>query len=224
VLFCLEPDGGSCGRWTVDGAENLDWEDIAAGPGPTAGEHYLYVGDIGDNDRSRPEVIVYRVVEPTVPGAGAGGGVTEPATALRFRFEDGPHDAESLMVHPDSGDVYVVVKGQGDAGVYRGLSEGGVLQRVATLGLGPFGLVTGADISPDGRRVALCTPIAGYELTLAHGSAEPFDAIWKRPPVAVPVPARAQGESIAYRLDGNALYLTSEGQPSPLFEVPRLGG
>jgi hypothetical protein len=221
VLFCVEPDGGSCGRWNVDGADNLDWEDIAAGPGPTAGEHYLYVGDIGDNDRSRDEVVVYRVVEPTVPDGGRGGGVTDQATALRFRYDDGPHDAESLMVHPDTGDVYVVIKAAGDTGVYRGLSEGGVLTRVATLGLGPLGVVTGGDISPDGRQVALCTPFAGYEFTLAHGAAEPFDAIWKRPPGAVALPPREQGESIAYRLDGNALLLTSEGQPSPLFEVPR---
>ena len=221
VLFCVEPDGASCGKWTVAGAENLDWEDIAAGPGPVAGEHYLYVGDIGDNVRERDDVVVYRVVEPTVPEAGAGdGGVTQAASALRYRFADGPHDAESVMVHPVTGDVYVVIKAA-DAGVYRGPPEGGTLTRVAVVGLGPLGLVSGADISFDGRRVVFCTPFGGFELTLDAAHAGPFDAIWARSPVAVALPPRSQGESVAYRLDGDALFLTSEGYPSPLFEVPR---
>ena len=227
ILFCVEPDGGSCGRWSVDGARNVDWEDIAAGPGPQPDQHYLYVGDIGDNDRSRDEVVVYRVVEPTVPAEG-GDGVTDPATALVFRYDDGPHDAEALMVQPTTGDVYVVTKAVGDAGVYKGPPEGGVLTRIATLGLGPFGLVTGADISPDGRRVALCGPFGGFELT-ADGAdpatpatpAADFDAVWGRPVVDIVLPARGQGEAIAYRLDGDALLLTSEVYPSPLFELSR---
>jgi len=222
VLFCVEPDGGSCGRWTVDGADNFDWEDVAAGPGPQPGEHYLYVGDIGDNTMSRDDVVVYRVVEPTTP-AGANA-VTSPATTLRLRYDDGPHDAEALMVHPATGDLYVVTKAVGDSGVYKAPAGGGALTRIATLGLGPLELVTGADISPDGRRVALCGLFGGFELTLdGTDGADPtaFDAVWPRSPVPVALPARGQGEAIAYRLDGDALLLTSEGYPSPLFELPR---
>ena len=35
----------------------------------------------------------------------------------------------------------------------------------------PNGLITGGDISPDGRRVALCDYVMGYELTLPDGAA-----------------------------------------------------
>ncbi|HVF13083.1 MAG TPA: hypothetical protein VM942_00720 [Acidimicrobiales bacterium] len=220
IVFCVEPDGGSCGGWNVAGADNIDWEDIAAGPGPRPGEHYLYIGDIGDNTLSRPDVVVYRVLEPTVDAPQER--VTAPATALRFRYDDGAHDAESLMVHPGTGDVYVVVKAPGDVGVYKGAPEGGVLRRVATLGLGWFGLATGADISPDGRRVALCTPFEGFELTLDPADSSDFDSIWAQPTVAVALPGRTQGESIAYRLDGDALLATSEGEAAPLLEAPRL--
>ena len=222
LLSCVEPDGGSCGTWTVDGAANVDWEDIAAGPGPQPGEHYLYVGDIGDNIRSRDEVVVYRVVEPAVSDPDVAGttAATGAATALRLRYDDGAHDAESLMVHPTNGDLYVVTKELGNTGVYRAPPGGGALTRIATLGIGPFGLVTGADISPDGRRVALCTLVGGFELTLKAGAG--FDAIWALAPTALTLPYRAQGEAIAYRLDGDALFLTSEGYPSPLFEVPRI--
>lgn len=218
VLYCVEPDGGSCGAWDVTGAGNVDWEDVAAGPGPVPGEHYLYVGDIGDNARSREEVVVYRVVEPAVAG-GAPGGTTDTAAAIPLRYEDGPHDAESLLVHPVTGAIYVIVKDLAATGVYRAPPEGGTLTRVGVLGLGLFGLATGADVSPDGRRVAVCTPVGGFELTLERGA--DFDTIWDRTPVPVALPGRAQGEAIAYRLDGDALFVTSEGYPSPLYEIPR---
>ncbi len=224
VLFCVEPDGGSCGGWTVDGAENVDWEDLAAGPGPQPGERYLYVGDIGDNDRVRDDVVVYRVVEPTVaPPPSEVGGRTALAVTIPLRYDDGPHDAESLMVHPTTGDLYVLTKSAGDTDVYRAPPEGGVLTRIAGVSLGLLGLATGADISPDGRRVAICSPLGGFELTLdtAARDRSGFDAIWDRPPVDVALPPRRQGEAIAYRLDGEALLVTSEGHPSPLFEVGR---
>ncbi len=221
VLYCLEPDGRSCGGWSVTGATNVDWEDIAAGPGPIPGEHYLYVGDIGDNVRSRDDVVVYRVVEPTVADPAAGATTaTVPASAIRLRYDDGPHDAESLAVHPETGTIYVIIKDPTDTGVYRAPAGGDTLTRVGTLGIGLFAFATGADISPDGRRVAVCTPFAGFELTLGPGA--DFDTIWSLRPAPVALPGRAQGESIAYRLDNDALFVTSEGYPSPLHEVPRL--
>ncbi|MDQ4068195.1 MAG: hypothetical protein M3203_01750, partial [Actinomycetota bacterium] len=75
-LYCLDLQGRSCGTWRVTGAEAFDWEGMAAGPGPRAGEPYLYVGDIGDNLDQRPEIVVYRVPEPP-----AGGGEPVPTTA-----------------------------------------------------------------------------------------------------------------------------------------------
>ena len=79
-------------------------------------------------------------------------------------------------------------------------------------------LVTGADISPDGRRVALCDYAQGYELTLPEGS-KGFDDVWQQTPAAYSLGPRLQGESVAYRLDGAALLATSERAPAPLFEV-----
>ena len=220
VLFCVEADGSSCGVFTVDGATNVDWEDIAAGPGPDPATTSLYIGDIGDNTESRDGVVVYRVAEPTVAGDETTGGTTAPATAIPLRYADGPHNAESLMVHPTTGDIYVVVKEIGDTGVYRARAGEDTLTRVGNLGLGLFGLATGADISPDGQRAAVCTPVGGYELTLAPGA--PFDDIWGGPPAPVAFPGLDQGEGIAYRLDGDALFVSSEGSPSPLYEIPRL--
>lgn len=227
-VYALDRGGRSRGTWQVQGAQALDWEDIAAGPGPQPGQSYLYAGDIGDNERKRQFIVVYRFPEPEVSATGnvpADARPTQPADAIRLKYPDGAHNAEALLVHPFSGDLYVVTKAPDGAGVYK-LAAGfdtqavNALTRVATLH-GPdfFGtLITGADISPDGRRVALCDYAQGYELKLPEGSKD-FDEVWRQTPAALPLGARIQGESVCYRLDGAALLATSEQTPTPLFEV-----
>jgi len=129
VVYCADRQARSCGAWRVAGAAARDWEDMAAGPGPRAGQSYLYLGDIGDNGRNRDQVVVYRVPEPAAPAApGAGRGTTEPAERIPLRYADGPRNAEALLVHPTTGDIYVVVKEPLTAGVYKA-GPGGVLDR-----------------------------------------------------------------------------------------------
>jgi hypothetical protein len=219
-IYCVTAVGGRCGTWDVTGAKARDWEDMAAGPGPVAGTSYLYLGDIGDNNRNQPQVVVYRVVEPVAPGPASGRAATAPAERIVLRYEDGSHDAEALLVHPTTGDLYVVTKAVSGAAVYKAAAGTGVLQPVAGLGLGIGELVTGGDIAPDGSRVAVCTYYQAYELTLPAGAAG-FDDIWDQDRRPVALAARAQGEAIAYRLDGRALLTTSERSPFPLHQVVR---
>ena len=232
VVYCLDLQARGCGVWRVTGADAFDWEDIAAGPGPQAGEPYLYVGDIGDNIDQRAQVVVYRVPEPVAGGGGAvptkaAPAATARADALRLRYPDGPRNAEALLVHPVTGDVYVVSKETAGASVYKATApvdptKVTTLTRITTLQLGRAGeteVVTGGDISPDGQRVALCTYARGYELQVpATGG---FDAVWSQPPTPVDLGFRLQGESVAYRLDGRTLLTTSEIYPSPLQAVER---
>lgn len=232
LVFCLSLQAGRCGQWRVAGAEAFDWEDMAAGPGPRAGEPYLYLGDIGDNIDQRSEIVVYRIPEPAASGAavaiGAAPATTAPAEALRLRYPDGPRNAEALLVHPGTGDIYVVSKDAQSAAVYKAAaplepSRPKTLVQVGNirLGTGTHGLetVTGGDISPDGQRVALSTYSQGYELELPSGGV--FDDIWAERPVPVALGPRLQGESVAYRLDGRALLTTSEITPWPLQQVER---
>ncbi len=233
-VYCLDLQAKNCGVWRVAGAEAFDWEDMAAGPGPAGGGPSLYLGDIGDNLDQRTEIVVYRIPEPQpAPGAPSTRAVpatTEPAEKLRLRYPDGAHNAEALAVHPTTGDLYVITKDAQSAGVFKAPapvdpSRPTVLARVGAvrLGTGTRGLevVTGADISPDGRRVALASYSQGYELELPVGGV--FDDIWAGRPVPVALGARLQGESIAYRLDGRALLTTSEIVPFTLQQVERKG-
>lgn len=232
-LYAFDLSGRSMGVWRVPGATNVDWEDIAAGPGPVHGKPYLYIGDIGDNDSLREDIVVYRITEPVVSDSARASSKAKPratdiAETFHFRYPDGKHDAETLVVEPLSGDLYVITK------VYLGLptvykataplvgNGPRVLQRIADLRVPSLmgGAITGGDVSSDGRRVALCDYFAGYELVLPPGSSN-FNEIWKQQMITIDLGKRKQGEGIAYRLDGRALLTTSEGKSSPVTEVVR---
>ncbi|HEX7174620.1 MAG TPA: hypothetical protein VF240_04985 [Pyrinomonadaceae bacterium] len=237
LLHAFDRDGRRRGVWRVAGAASIDWEDMDAGPGPQPGVTYLYVGDIGDNKRRREEIVVYRVAEPEITPADAQTSArapreTEPAAILRLRYPDGAHDAEALLVHPSSGDLYVVTKEiVGGAGVYKLAAPPSVapsvntLKRVGEVRLPVLfgGLVTGGDISPDGRRVVLCDYTSGYEFVLPGGGAATagFDGVWNQSPLAIDFGERQQGEAVCYGADGESIFATSEKRPVPFIEVRR---
>src|SRR3954452_24388061 len=105
-VFAVGADGRDLGEYTVQtainvDATNVDWEDIAVGRGPVDGTSYLYLAHTGDNAKSRANVDVYRVMEPTVnPAGGPNQGIPLAADKLTFTYPDGPQDAEAFMVDP----------------------------------------------------------------------------------------------------------------------------
>lgn len=231
-LYALDKRGEKLGTWKVSGAKNSDWEDIAAIKNET-GECFLYIGDIGNNERLKSELTIYRVREPKVSGADKTSSrknprPTEAARAIRFDYPDARHDAETLLVHPQTGDVYILSKNlTGASGVYKlaknyDLNKVNRLEKIADFSVPAFpeGFLTGGDISPDGKRVILCDYFAAYEITLPE-NAENFDEIWREKPQIVPLGERAQGEAVGYAPDGNSIYATSEKRNSPIIEVKR---
>lgn len=225
LLFAINSAGADRGTWTVAGAKGGDWEDIAELSGK--GDCYLYIGDIGNNSRVRNEFTVYRIREP-LAGEKKNAAETGAAESLKFTYPDFRHDAETLMVHPQTGDIYVVTKRiSGAAGVYKIKPDftGGAVQKaekIADISVPaiPNGFITGGDISPDGKRVVLCDYFAAYEFTLPDGAAG-FDEIWGEKPVLIELGEREQGEAISYSPDGNSIFATSEKKNSPIIEVKR---
>ena len=86
----------------MTGAAVDDWEDLAVGPCPEGS--CLYIADIGDNNRARRQITIYRVPEPRPD---------DKATAARrgmdVAYPDGAHDAEALFVTPN-GQLFLVSK------------------------------------------------------------------------------------------------------------------
>jgi hypothetical protein len=229
LLFALDTTGRRLGTWRVRGAENQDWESVASYRDP-GGRCALVIGDIGDNDEQRSEVRLYRIPEPTVSAAAVsatakGTASTEPAQTLALHYPDGPHNAETLLVHPRTGQLYVVTKEEkGPAEVFRveprfGATATGAKVGEVSVPSKPKGRLTDGAFSPDGTRVMLCDEQAGYELVLPAGAAP--DTIWNQPPRTVDLGDRPQGEGVSYSRDGDAVYASSEKKNSALYLIRR---
>lgn len=231
-IYAVDSSGQNLGTWRVTNAENQDWEDIAEFKQPD-GTCYVYIGEIGDNSTKRNVHSVYRVREPVVSDQTKNirqknAVLTEPAEVINFSYADFNQNAETLLVHPVSGDIYVLTKRrEGPSGVYKiapsfGASEVQKVSKIADIKVPsiPIGLLTGGDISSDGKHVALCDYLDGYELNLPEGDNN-FDNIWKQAPVEINLGERDTGEAICYSLDGHTIYATTEHKNAPLIEVRR---
>ena len=182
----------------LNGAEAIDWEDIAV-RGRT-----VYVGDIGDNLAARPNVTVYRFREPP-PGVTS---VTQERIDLRYT--DGAHDAETLLVDPRSGAIIVITKDIGGvSGVY--VAADGRLRKRATLRLGVGEALTAGDVSGDGRTIVLRSYDRAFVFTRRPGESL-ARALERRPCTAgADLLREGQGESLALTRDGRAFYTLPEG-------------
>ena len=231
-IYALDKTGRKLGTWRVAGAKNTDWEDIAT-TRSADGKCVLFIGDIGNNSRLRKEIKIIRVEEPKIDVTDSGSSKksarrTAKAETIRAVYPAVRHDAEALLVHPETEELYILSKRySGASGVYKlprnyKKNEINTLKKVGDVSLPAFpnGSVTGGEISSDGRRVILCDYFNGYELELPE-RAKTFDEIWKDEPAIIKLGRREQGESICYSLDVRSVFATSEKRNSPLIEVKR---
>ncbi|HET7024876.1 MAG TPA: hypothetical protein VFI39_06730 [Gemmatimonadales bacterium] len=212
-IFATDTAGRARGRWRIIGAEDRDWEAMAIGPGPCRGGECLYIGEIGDNDSRYSAVALYQLDEPIVTGRDD----SIPYRAkLVFRYPDGPHDAESLIVD-STGDAYVITKPRVrrpevfriPASAWR-RRDTVVAELTDSLDLDPRAGVemwaTDASLAPDGRTVALRTYSYLYLYRLEpDGHFVPIAPA----PLCTLTGLGAQGEGVAW-LDTDTFVLTSE--------------
>ena len=235
VVFVHEDSGSAAGFTAVDlrgrtltafrlpGVDARDWEDVAQGP-DERGRPSLFFADIGDNSGIRTSVVVRRVPEPRVDPDRRGLRRALPTpTSIRLSFPDGRgRDAETLLVHPRTGRLWVVTKpllGQSEvyaapARLVLGDKGRNVLRRVGAV---DARLVTGGDIRPDGGAVALRNYTDLYEWPVRG---DDVGEALTGPPVRSRLPEQPQGEAVTYERDGDSLLTTSEGQRAAVWRVP----
>lgn len=174
ILFAVRRSGQPVKEFRVVGAVLQDWEDIAI---DDAG--HLYVADLGNNDGQRDQVAVYQVAEPDPSGFQS---VVRVNRAWPLRFAQEPFDSEALFIWRGYGYVISKVTGNRRAGLYRfsltNAGPGQVLEQVARLPI--ESPVTGADISADGRRLAVVAKAGAWLFEIEGDPARAGHAPWRR--------------------------------------------
>ena len=226
-VYAVDRSARLLGAWTLEGADAVDWEDIAEGPCPSdADRACLFVADTGNNARGRDTLTVYVVPEPDPSEPGA----APPFARLRYRYPDDPRDAEALAVGP-GGELAIVTKGRtGTVELFvvaaDALRAAIRVDTVITLATGrplPFDPdarlgrhVTGAGLDPSGTTLAVrtYTELFFYRWPVEGGWVE------AAPPCLL-IDADRGGEAVAFDPDGGFL-LTAEGargRPATLTRV-----
>jgi hypothetical protein len=166
-------------------------------------EDQLYVADIGDNSVERDSVRVYHFRNPRANG------LTVTYYAYDFRYPDGPHNAETLLVN-ESGRLFIVTKGPKGA-IYQAPAEPDrhEINDLEKVGSAPSNVTDGTFL-PGGDRIALLT----------YSSVEVIDATSYEVVASAPIPDQPQAESLTLSLDQNSLLVGSEGKRSKVYSVP----
>lgn len=213
-LFAVGEDGSLRATLTLD-VPHVDWEDIARGPCP-AGQ-CLYIGDIGDNQLARDALVVYRVSEPVQLVDSV-----LPAERLYFKYPDGAHDAETLLIDPASGEVIVITKvDSGPSSIYALPLQPGERATAELVGSvePPTGSarITGGDVHPDGTAVLLRTRSGVFYYT--KQPEQSVASALAGEGCAGPKLDEAQGEAIAWTPDGEAWVSVGEGAGAAIHRV-----
>ncbi|MDB6110796.1 MAG: hypothetical protein JWR69_2546 [Pedosphaera sp.] len=228
-IFALDTQGRYLGTYALPGAANVDYEDIAIGPGPVTNVSYLYVGDIGDNTDVRANIKIYQIPEPAVysrqhlsPVNAALKGVR----AITLTYPDGPHNAEALLIDPWTGDLFVATKHATTSRIYTATKAGLDATNSLTLTFVrtvSFDVPSGGDISPSGLEIVLRQEDFARLWPRLPGQtiANAFDSA----PVTIPVigtPTEPNGEAIGFDAIGSGYYTLSDSATTqPLYYFQR---
>lgn len=229
VVYAIDTAGHKRGALRITGVKNEDWEDIAAFE--RDGRAWLLIGDVGDNAAKRSSLRLHLVAEPDPkllkPDAELS---AAPEYTIRFQFEDGARDCESVAVDAAEGAIYLLSKRDSPPRLYRlplarptvkialakylgtathlagEPANDGLIKRLVGK---KFSWPTAMDISADGRLAAVLT--YGEPLVYVRQGSEPWVETFKREPMRLMFPGLPQAEAICFSRDGRTLYVASEG-------------
>lgn len=224
-IIAIRPTGDLVYTVNISGDPGRDdWEDIATGV--YNGKNYVFIGAIGDNDLAyKDSYYIYYFEEPTITS----GSTTMKVNYIRFGYPDGKaHNTETLMYDNIEQVFYIADKVEGAAcSLYRlpfQTNYGTATQKLelaCTLGDGNgFDLLTGGDISPDGKWMA----IKNKEVILLwerNGEESLVQTAKRQPTQIAAYEEEKQGESLAWK-DSNTFYTTSDQKKDvPIYQYVR---
>ena len=215
VLTALDTSGRTVATLTLDGATNVDWEDLAIGPCIDTGDAWcIVVGDIGDNGATGRTLSIYTVVEPVLDSATD---IVATPTRHDFGYPDAAEDAEALAILPDGTPVLVTKRNDATAGVYTLEAGADTLTWQAELATGAAwegltAMATAADLSPDGTRLL----VRSY-LHLQEFEVDDLTAPVLRGELSAAL--EVQGEAVAYDPVDGGFWQVAEGSGAVLYRA-----
>lgn len=242
-IYAFTLDGTIVTSYSVGNATNIDFEDMAIAPCPpqvsSSACSCIYIGDTGDNLAARPRKTVYVFPEPVT---GQSETRTADAIALEFSYPADTTgtemhlDAETLIVDPRDGSIYIVSKETSmtrsrvfkfpvvDSNAPVTLTQVGEI--VFNFGGSSGKFATGGDMASDGSRLVVRTLDHALEFKVdpALPPAEGVVQALKGTPLVIPLPTASQGEAIAYGPDALTLVAISENVPSPIHQISCVQG
>lgn len=199
-IYTVDPETGDTVGTTTYAEDATDVEALAP-----AGNREVWVADIGANAAPRRTVSVTRV--PFGPDDET---VDVPSYDLVYP-DNRSRDAESLLVEPGTGQLFVLTKEVFGGALYRApeeLSEDGPNRLERTGDQRLIGIATDAAFLPDGEHVV----VRDYSRAVFYTWPD-LEQVGE-----VVLPEQPQGEAIAVDAD-DRIHLTSEGQESPVLFI-----
>lgn len=231
TLTAIGKRGERIATYTIEGENNVDWEDLSTFV--VDGRPHLLIADVGDNEAVRARVRLIAVAEPS----SLRDGVLRPVWSVEFAWPGGARDCEAVAVDSRKGEILLISKRhrppelfvlplkteQGTPRSPRRLAPlaGIPVLDETTVRANPKAVyrhqVTGASLTPDGRRLAVLTysNILVYERRRNEGWTETI----ARSPRTLPLPPLRQAEAIAWTRNARALLVTSEDAPALVYRV-----
>lgn len=219
-LYLINSEGNVLTTGFVSGASSRDWEDITSFM--WEGQSYLLIADVGDNPKNKSEYRLFIIKEPVYNANGANTTYYPLVATIKYMYEDGSKDCESVAVDEQEKKIILCTKVGGKNGKVYELpltlqSSSTILsaQSIATLDVEDP--ATAMDISSDGQRAIVRTYYDAFEFVRYEG--ETWNQTFSRTPLKISTPQMGGGESITYGNNSKDLYLVREGSKSPVWEM-----
>ncbi|HEV8604591.1 MAG TPA: sugar-binding protein [Tepidisphaeraceae bacterium] len=212
-IYAITREGKFLAEYKLN-VKNDDWEDIAIDD-----DGHLFIGDIGNNGGKHKEVHVHRVDEPD-PATIPAGGIAKLKVdkTWKISYPDSPFDAESLFILKEHGYIVSKLFTGLPATIYRfplREKKDVTLERVTSIAV--HSPATAADISPDGKRLAVLS-LGGLSIFQIDG--DPANA-GKVDPISMRF-IHPSAEGCCFAPDGipNGIIVTAESREVWLFIPP----
>ncbi|TMU55470.1 hypothetical protein [Flagellimonas algicola] len=211
-IYAVNPEANLIKQFKIDNAKNHDWEDLARDP-----EGNIYIGDFGNNNNERENLRILKVPNPDQAQEGK-----IKVEKIKFHYPEQKKfppkksklhfDCEAFFYHNNF--LYLITKDRarpylGKAYIYKVPAEKGdhaaaLVGEFVSCTDPLFCSITGADISPDGTKIALLG--SGFIWLFTDFNSDDFTQGKLQ---TIDVLHRTQQESICFK-DNNTILIADE--------------